>query len=321
MLEHLKQKKHQIFPGAALAVFLLFFGIPASGDLYDFYVDASSSAAKENGSEAYPFKTIGAAIRHIESESFDNKNIFVKKGTYAEQVELTSDSNLIGENRSETIIDATGRAYGIYFRSTNSQLSNLTVKKAVTNIRVNKRSRAVIANCTIKESMSDGIIVDRSGNSKKYKFTFKYGSVEDSGKRGMYIFKRQVEIRNSLIRGSGEEGVDLHASLRGIIRDNEIKSNGESGIEMILAGTKITIKGNSLSSNGAQGIAIQVYNSKRGTVKLTSNSIRNNGAYGVRYARYDRGKLKMKFKDFIAKCVKRRKNSIGANSGGDYGYQ
>jgi len=316
-----KKNKHQIFPGMALAAFLLFFGHSANGDLYDFYVDAGSVQETEDGSEAYPFKTIGAAVRRIESESLDNKNVFVKKGTYTEQVDLANDTNLIGEDRDETIIDATGQAYGIYFRSTNSQLSNVTVKKAATNIRVNKRSRAVIANCTIKESTSDGIIVDRSSNSKKYKFTFKHGSVENSGKRGIYIFKRKVEIRNSVIKGNGEEGIDLHTSLRGTVRDNEIKSNGESGVEMILAGTKISIKGNSLSSNGAQGIAIQVYNSRRGTVKLTSNSIRNNDRYGVRYARYDRGKLKIKFRDFLKKCVKLKRNSIGSNADGDYGYQ
>ena len=30
----------------ALAVFLLFFGLPASGDLYDFYVDAGSAESR-----------------------------------------------------------------------------------------------------------------------------------------------------------------------------------------------------------------------------------------------------------------------------------
>lgn len=318
--KYAKQKKNQFFPGAILAVFLLFFATATNGDLYDFYVDAGSVQSEERGTENYPFKTIGAAMRHIKSESLDNKNIYIKKGTYNESVELANDANLIGEDRNGTIIDASGQSYGIYFHSTNSRVGNLTVKKAVTNVRVNKKSRAIVSNCSIIESGANGIEVDRSSYSKKYKFTFKNGSVEESGKRGMYIFKRKIEIRDSEVKSSDEEGIDLHTSVRGSIRNNEIKSNGESGIEMILKGTKISIRGNSLSSNDTHGITIQVYGPQKGTVKLTKNSIRNNDGYGVRYARYDRNSIKIKYWQFIKKCVKLKRNTIENNSNGDFSY-
>lgn len=318
--DQIKQKKHQIFPGMALAVFLLFFAVPASGDLYDFYVDAGSAESREDGTESYPFKTIGAALERIKNKDLDNKNVYIKKGTYNESVELVNDANLIGEDRSGTVIDGSGHSYGIYFRSTNSQVGNLTVKKAATNLKVNRRSRVIISNCTIDEAGRNGVEVDKSSYSKKYKFTFKNSLVEDSGDRGMYIFKRKVEIRNSEIRNNGEEGIDLHSNLRGSIRNNEIKGNGESGIEMIMRGTKISIKGNSLSSNDTHGITIQVYGPKRGTVKLTKNSIRNNDGYGVRYARYDRNSIKIKYWRFIKKCVKLKKNTIENNSDGDFSY-
>ncbi|MDI6777910.1 MAG: pectinesterase family protein [Patescibacteria group bacterium] len=317
----MKQKKHQIFPGMALAIFLLLFAASASGDLYDFYVDSASTQTNEDGTESCPFKTIGAAIRHIESESLEGKNIYTKKGTYNEQVELTNDTNLIGEDRHETIINGEGKDKGIYFHSTESRVQNLTVEKASVNLKVDKKSKVTVENCSIRESGGDGIEVDRSGYSKNYKFTLKDSSVKDSGERGMYIFKRKFEITGSEISGNGGEGIDLHTSARGTIKDNEIKNNEESGIEMIMGGANVSIRGNNISRNDTQGVTIQVYNSRQGKVKLTKNDIVNNSGYGIRYARYDHGKLKMKFQDFIKKCVKRKSNSIGGNSDGDYAYQ
>jgi hypothetical protein len=315
-----KQKKHQLIPGAALAVFLLLFASTAKGSSYDFYVDAGSVKSEERGTQDYPFKTIGAAMNHIKNRKYKNKNIYIKKGTYSEQVKLENGTNLVGEDRSETTIDGSGRSYGIYFRSTNSRVSNLTVKKASKNIKVNRRSKAFINNCTIKEARGNGVEVDKSKYSNKYKFTFKNSSVKDSGKRGMYISRRKIEIVENEISGNDEEGIDFHTGMRGSIRKNEIKNNGESGIEMMVAGTKISIKENSLSSNDTHGITIQVYGPKRGTARLTRNSIRNNDKYGVRYARYDRNSIKIKYWKFIKKCVKLKKNTIENNLDGNFSY-
>ena len=123
----------------------------------------------------------------------------------------------------------------------------------------------------------------------------------------MYIFKRKIEISGSDFEGNGEEGIDLHTNLRGTISGNNIKNNKESGIEMIMAGTKISIKGNHISGNQNAGLTIQMYDKRKGKIKLTKNDIENNNDYGIRYARYDKGKLKMKFRDFLKKCVKRSK--------------
>lgn|GEM_PF-1087260 len=321
MFAAIKQKKHQIFPGAALAFFLLFLALPASGDLYDFFVDAGSVEESEDGSEQYPFKTIGAAIRHIQNESLEDKNIFVKKGTYVEEVELTNDTNLIGEDRHETIINGEGKDNGIYFDSTDSLVKNLTVEKAAVNLKIDKKSKVTVEDCSVKDSGRDGIEVDRSSYSKNLKFVFKNSSVKDSGERGMYLFKRKFEITGSEISGNAGEGIDLHTSARGTIKGNEIKNNDESGIEMIMAGAKVSIRSNNISRNGTQGITVQVYNSRAGKVKISKNDIANNSNYGIRYARYDHNTLKMKFADFIKKCVKRKSNSIGGNGEGDFGYQ
>lgn len=312
--------KTKIIKFIPAALFLFSANFACAAD-YDFYVDAGSIESQEDGTDSFPFKTIGAAMRHIENKDLDNQNVYIKKGVYSESVELTEDTNLIGEDRHETVIDADGQGYGVYFHSSNSQISNLTVKNASTNLKVNKKSKVVISNCSIKDSRVNGIEVDRSSYSKNYKFSFVNSSVKDSGKRGMYIFRREIEISGSEISGSGEEGIDLHSRMQGTIRSNEISGNGESGIEMILAGTNVSIQENNVSGNHTQGVTIQMYDSRKGKVNLTGNDIRSNSGYGIRYARYDHGKIKGKFRNFLKKCVKLKGNSIGGNLDGDYGYQ
>lgn len=288
---------------------------------YDFYVDDDATAEAANGSEQFPFKTITAAINQIKNQGLREKSVYIKKGVYAESVELVNGTDLVGEERYETEINADGKNYGIYFRASSSQVRNLTVKNADVNLKVGKKSKVTIENCSVKDSRLNGIEVDKSSNSKKYGFTFKNSSVKDSGKRGVYIFKRKVEISGSDFEGNEEEGIDLHTNLRGTISGNSIKNNKESGIEIIMAGTKITIKGNHISGNKTQGLTIQVYDKRKGKIKITSNHIEDNSDYGIRYARYDGGKLKMKFHDFIKSCVKRSKNIISGNGDGDYNYE
>jgi len=234
---------------------------------------------------------------------------------------LINDTNLTGEDRHQTVINADGKSYGILFRSTNSRVSNLTVEKAGTNAKVNKKSKAVITNCSFKNSGSNGLEVDKSSYSERYKFIFRNSSVKESGKRGIYAFQRKIEIKNSEVEENEEEGIDLHSRLRGNISGNTIRSNNESGIEMIMSGTKISLKGNTISGNKTQGLTIQVYNETKGKIKISKNTIASNSSYGIRYARYDHGKLRVKFQDFIKQCVKLSGNSISGNGGGDYGYQ
>lgn len=317
----LKQKKHQIFSAVALAVFLFFHAASASGNTYDFFVDARSVETQEDGTENYPFKTIGAALNYIRDKKLKNKKLYIKKGTYPESVELVNNTDLFGEDRNETVIDGEGRSYGILFYSTKSQIRNLTVKRASTSLKVDKKSKVTIENCSIKNSGKNGIEVSRSSYAMKYKFTFKNSSVKDSRGRGIYIFKRKIEILGNDIESNSEEGIDLHGSVRGRIISNNIRNNKESGIEMIMTGVKVSIRENDISNNGTQGVTIQVYNSRFGKVRLTKNSIQNNDSYGVRYARYDRDTLKMSFRDFIKKCIKLNKNAIGGNLGGDFAYR
>jgi parallel beta-helix repeat protein len=288
---------------------------------YDFFVNASSGEAVEDGSEQYPWKTINAALNHIRSNKLKKKNVFVKNGTYRESVEVKNNTKIIGEDRHLTVIDATGSEYGIRMDSTSSTIRNLTIQNASVNLKISKKSKVLVSNCSLKDATSNGVEGDRTSPTKKYKFTLKDSSVKDSGKRGMYIFRRKIEISNSDIESNDEEGIDLHTGARATITGCDIKDNGESGIEMMMENAKSTVKSNTISGNKSQGVTVQIYDGREGRIKILNNSIKNNSHFGIRYARYDHGKLKVKFRDFIKKCVKVSKNTISGNDSGDYAYE
>lgn len=317
----MKNKYKKVF----FAILLSFLFLPALANAagYDFFVDKNSAQATENGSEQYPWKTIGAALTHIQSNSLKKKIVFVKKGAYAESITISNSTKLIGENDAETVIDAAGFHNAVYFSSTKSEIRNFTIKNAArTNVIIDKRSKATINNCNIQEAGHFGIEVKDSSATDKYKFTIKNSEISESGSQGIYVGKRKISISGNDIIGNNEEGIDLHQSVKGTVSGNNIRRNGESGIEMILSGASLTFKKNKIEDNKAQGLTVQVYSAKKkGKVKITKNTIKNNDKYGVRFANYTRSIGPNKLRIFVGKCVKLSKNTISGNDDGKYRYE
>jgi len=287
---------------------------------YDFYVDDSSTEATDDGSEARPFKTIRAAMDHVKNNKLKNKDIFIKNGTYQENITLQNGVNLIGESRDGSIIDGGGESVAIYFSSTNSDVRNMTVKHASRDFIIDRRSKAHIENCDIRDAGAMGIEVKKSSTRKAYRFTLQNSAISSSGKYGAYISRRRIEIAGNYIHENEEEGLDLHDGMKGDVAGNRIESNGESGIEAILGGSELTIKRNDIKDNKKQGIALQAYSSKKGSVTIRKNTISGNDEYGIRFVNFS--KLgPVKFKKFIDKHVNLRKNTIKENDKGDFRYE
>jgi len=302
---------------------LFFFSAFTHSAGYDFFVDKNSSQATENGSEQYPWKTIGAALSHIQSEKLKKKKVYIKKGTYAESITILNNTNLIGENEDETILDADGLHNAANFVSTKSEIKNLTIKNAeATNIIVGKYSKVTIDNCNIEDAGKYGVDVRQSSATEKYKFTIKNSEVSGSGSQGLYISRRKISVADNEIFSNGQEGIDLHSGDKGTVSGNNIHDNTESGIESILSGANLIFKNNHIENNHTQGITVQAYStSKKGKVKISRNTIRGNSGYGIRYANYTRSIGPNKFKVFADKYVKLSKNTISGNDDGKYTYE
>lgn len=259
---------------------------PVLTQAYDAYVDKNNTNGTEDGTENFPFDTIGEAIDLISKNVESSRKIWVAKGEYLEQVELIDGVELFGVGNDKTIIlgrDSSDKNlnWTIKMRN-NSSLKNLGIRYGKQGVLVTSGASVKIDNCRIYESEENGIYVEKA-KSKKEKFVLKDSKVYDSEKRGMYVYKKKIEIEDNEIYDNEEEGIDLRVGVNGKIEGNEIYDNNESGIEMELKNSDLKIKKNKIYSNSTNGINFQYRGkSKGGKVKMESNKVYKNKNYGLR---------------------------------------
>jgi hypothetical protein len=303
------------------AIFLVVPFLPVShAALYDFYVDINSQEAVEDGSEQFPFKSIEAAMAAVRQGGLKNKKIYVNNGEYKESVALSNGVSLYGEDRDNTVIDGEGKKVGIEFIGTSSKIQNLTVKNANNDVIVDKKSKATIEKCSLKDAAVTGVEIKKSSTNKRYQFTMIDSAVSGSRSYGLYVSRRRIHIENVYIHNNDEEGLDLHDGIRGTVKGSRFENNKESGIELIVAATNLNIHGNTIKDNDKQGIGVQVYSSKKGRVNISRNEITGNGKYGIKYVRFAKS-LRKSFENFIKANVKLSKNTIKNNDDGDFNYE
>ncbi|PVX23335.1 MAG: hypothetical protein CW716_12420, partial [Candidatus Bathyarchaeum sp.] len=72
-----------------------------------------------------------ASIQEAINHSGSGDTVFVKSGTYTENVVIDKDNlMLIGESKETTIIDANGTGIVVYVEANNSEISNFTLQNS-----------------------------------------------------------------------------------------------------------------------------------------------------------------------------------------------
>jgi len=84
----------------------------------------------------------------------EGATVFVRTGTYQENLIVSKSLKLIGENKNTTIIDAHGKSHGIHVRANNVYISGFTVQCAQFNygIYLDTKNDVVIKDNIVKES-------------------------------------------------------------------------------------------------------------------------------------------------------------------------
>ncbi len=206
-----------------------------------------------------------------EAKSKGKKKVYIKKGTYNENISVKRGIRLIGKDKNGVVIS------GKITLSDGSKLSKLTVNGG--SIVLKNGANAVIENIVIKNARRNAVETTGTG-----KLILRDSKIYNSGGKGMYIqFGKDVKITGNEIYGNNEEGIDIRANVDGAISGNIIQNNGEGGIEVILGGSELSINGNIIKSNKASGIAAQYYEIARGlgTVKIKNNKITKNKSFGL----------------------------------------
>lgn len=254
------------------AILFLFPLTNISADDYDIYVDINNTSGTEDGSESNPFNTIGEAIASAENNDAENRKIYVSNGEYAENINLTDNIELYGENKNETVIN--GDNFSTVVTMDNKTiLKNIKIYKGKIGISIEKNSKATIDKVKIQKFEKIGINIEES--SKKRTVTIKDCEIYDGEGKGIYIKKSNyAKIYDNEIYDNNEEGIDVRSSAKGRISDNKIYKNGESGIELIVERSKMDIDKNKIYKNSSSGIALQAY--KGGLSSVSDNAIEKN---------------------------------------------
>lgn len=87
-----------------------------------------------------------------------------------------------------------------------------------------------------------------------------------------------IKIEQVEIKKNREEGVDIRENVSGSIRESEFRDNAESGLEIVLGSSTVTIANNTFVGNGASGIAAQFFDGEKklGNVRIEGNTFDKN---------------------------------------------
>ena len=205
------------------------------------------------------YPTIQQAINNAD----EGDTIYVKAGTYYENVAVNKRVSLIGENKSTTIIDGGGTGTVVHVLSSDVSISGFTIRNGLTfpAVKMDESNSSNISN-NIVDSSSWGIHLRSSNNNTLTK------NEALNNDRGIYIenscnniVSENVAIynkygirfigssNNNTIEGNvltdNEEGIHLNSNYNNII-DNNL-SNNVIGLSIWAWYNNIT--GNQLSNN------------------------------------------------------------------------
>jgi parallel beta-helix repeat protein len=185
------------------------------------------------------FSTIQEAIDA--TEPYDT--IYVFNGTYSENIVIDKTINLIGENKTTTIID--GRSTG-----------NV--------IKVNAED-VVIQEFTIQHS---GLIFPNAGINLSSDYNVIQGNILMNNYYGMTLYdSSNNSIKGNTIRNNDHCGIYMSKSSNNTITNNTIQNHNFNGIGIYDSSDENNIENNSLNNNDFCGINIRI---------SSNNNIKNN---------------------------------------------
>jgi parallel beta-helix repeat protein len=212
------------------------------------------------------FSTIQAAIN--DNETLDGHTILVDAGTYVENVVVDKSISLIGENRSNTIIDGNRNGIVVWVRANNVVISNFTIRngaRTISNPMVIPGNGIHISgcrNCTIvgniiTNNAEDGIMMYSATNC-----TIVGNIIANNAYIGIEIQSGSGNILrdNSMInntfnfRGRGFQDIDTSNTVNGKpicywVNEHDKQVPPDAGYVAIINSSNVTVKNLNLTNN------------------------------------------------------------------------
>lgn len=197
------------------------------------YISNNGSDLTGDGSDTNPYMTINYAYHN----SFTRDTLTVTSGTYYENVVISKDRYLIGEDAQNTIIDAGGEGncitvddegYGLFDYGSTGQISGFTLRNGKDGIRLMTYGRGnwLLCNNIFINNSEDGIVTYGTGVIER--------NIFDSNYTGIFASSNSdTKIYNNDIRNSTRHGICVHDRAISVeIQNNIITENGYYGVSI-----------------------------------------------------------------------------------------
>ena len=176
--------------------------------------------------------------------------VYVYNGTYNENIIINKTINLIGEDRSTTIIDGGGSGDVVY-------------------VSVNWVN---VSGFTIRNSGNAGYPNYDAGVEIRSNYSTIIGNIVTGNNRGIWISANNNYVVDNEITSNNAQGIEIYLSRNNTIADNNVSSNTKAGIQSDNSSNN-TIISNTVNSNNWHGIFLDDFSSSN---TITSNNISSN---------------------------------------------
>jgi len=287
------------------------YRISVKADLMLLYVDDDNTGGPWDGTSEHPYENITSALEH----AIDGDTIFVRSGTYYENVAVNKSVSLIGEHRNSTIVDGNGNGsvvsitidnvsmegftimrsgIGLYDsgifveHSSGNDISNNIIRNNYDGISLYSSSGNVVSGNTIRNNYDGISLYSSSGNVVS-------GNTITSNNEGMrlYYYSSGNVVSGNTIT-SNNEGISLYSSSGNVVSGNTIRNNYD-GISLYYYSSGNVVSGNTITSNN-EGMYLAFYsanntiycNNFNNTHQVWSDSVNvwDNGKEGNYWSNY-----------------------------------
>jgi len=233
-------------------------------------VRATDGLPVHNLNTGLNYTTIQEAIDA--SETLNGHVIHVDAGTY-DPIVVSKSLSIVGEDKSNTIIDGGGDNDGVgdnvvHAVASNVSIRRFTIRNGYVGIWFEYSNNSLIAENNMTDNR-DAVFIRYS-----YNCTITQNTVKNTAERGIFITdSSNFTIDSNQVYGSGYYGINTNASTNGLIARNSAYQNYYDGIGLGMGSRNCAVIGNNASDNVLFGIWIDS-NSENNTV-YHNNIVRN----------------------------------------------
>jgi parallel beta-helix repeat protein len=213
-------------------------------------------------------------------EAINNANegdtIYVKTGTYYENVVVNKTVSLIGEDRNTTIIDGNYTGTVVSVTASNVKINGFTIRNSGLHclgrgIYISEGTRENEISYNVIVNNDDGIMLEGSSNNNIFG-----NDITNNNFDGIFFVSSNCNKVFENYIANNRCGISAWLSSCNTMSKNSITSNGGRGIELMYC-SDTSLLGNSITNNCWWGI--ELYNSYNNIV--SGNNLENHWSEGI----------------------------------------